>query len=193
MDCRCMPEVLANAGCDGLVKLAAYDPADLRGVMNRLINNCKRYKDGNAFDMLASQLAVGLDKMLRELGSSRQNTVISFCPRSRRRVREYGFDQAEQLARRVSSHIGIGFDTLLLRRRSIRGGSQKKLDAEGRKSNAAHSVMLSEGKIPKGGTVVLVDDVVTSGATMAACVSLLKEAGVELVVALTLCEAVRDK
>ena len=193
VDCRCMPELLADAGCRGLVKLAAYDPGELRGMMNRLINNCKRYKSPELSAFLAGQLCFGIENILRELDVSRDSVVVTYCPRSRRRVREYGFDQAELLAEAVAHIGGYEMATLLARSKRHSAKSQKQLGFEARAINATHSFTLTGERDLHGKTVVLVDDVVTSGATMATCVSMLMGAEVEGVVCVAIAEAVRDK
>lgn len=193
VDCRCMPERMADVGCRGLVKLVAYDPAELQGVINKLINNCKRYADRALFEFMAKQLCFGVEKILRELEVDRERTVVTYCPRSLRRVREYGFDQAELLAECVADVGGYGMASLLTRRKMHLTKSQKNLGFEARALNAKHSVSLAGEQDMCGKTVVLVDDVVTSGATMAACVSLLMGAGADNVICVAIAEAVRDK
>ena len=193
VDCRCMPEMLADAGCRGLIKLSAYDPGELRGTVNKLINNCKRYPSPALFDFLARQLCFGVEKILRELEAGRDMTIVTYCPRSRKRVREYGFDQAELLAKSIAEVGGYRMESLLGRRNALLSKSQKWLGREARAVNAAHSVCLTDGQDIQGKTVVLVDDVVTSGATMAACAVQLTEAGAENVICVAIAEAVSDK
>ncbi len=193
VDCRCMPQALAQAECTALVKLVPYDPGELRGAVNKLINNCKRYRSRELFDFLARQLCPGIERALRETGVSRHNAVVTFCPRGTRRKREYGFDQAELLAKYIAYNGGYGIASLLTRKRGAYARSQKSLGGQGRRANAGRSIELAEGVEIKGKTVILVDDVVTSGATMTACIELLREAGADAVISVCIAEAVRDK
>ena len=193
VDCRCMPELLADTGCRALIKLVAYDPGELHGVINKMINNCKRYPSRELFGLLAGQLCYGIERILRELDVSRERTVVTYCPRSCRRVREYGFDQAELLAQGIVDIGGYELSRLLTRQRRGVSKSQKTLGFEARAINARRSVSLTGEMDIKGKTVILVDDVVTSGATMAACASLLIGAGADNVVCVSVAEAVRDK
>ena len=170
-----------------------YDPQELRDVVNKLINNCKRYRNRDMFDFLARQLCVGIERVLSEQGVVRQDAVVTFCPRGRRRRREYGFDQAQLLASYIAYNGGYEMATLLTRKRGPGLKSQKSLGGEARVANAGRSLALAEGVEVVGKTVILVDDVVTSGATMKACLSLLREAGADSVIGVSIAEAVRDK
>lgn len=188
-----MPDLLADIGCRALIKLVAYDPGELRGVINKMINNGKRYRDNDMSRFLAEQLCYGIERILRELEAGREQTVVTYCPRNRHRVREYGFDQAELLALGIADIGGYELSSLLTRQRRGVSKSQKTLGFEARAINARRSVSLTGEMDIKGKTVILVDDVVTSGATMAACASLLMGAGAENVVCVAVAEDVRDK
>lgn len=193
VDCRCMPEALSEVDCVALVKLVPYDPQELRGIINKLINNCKRYRNREMFDFLARQLCVGIERLLSEQGVGRQDALVTFCPRGQRRRREYGFDQARLLASYIAYNGGYEMATLLTRKRGLRPKSQKSLGGEARAANADSSFALADGVDVAGKTVILVDDVVTSGATMTACLSLLRQAGADSVIGVSIAEAVRDK
>lgn len=97
-----------------------------------------------------------------------------------------GFNQADLLA------CALGRPVWRPLRRRRPGRPQAGLHADERRANASNVYGLRRVRrrhIPA--TVVLVDDVVTTGATVAACAHLLKEAGVERVLALTAARTVR--
>ena len=191
VDCRCMPEALSDADCVALIKLVPYDPQELRDVVNKLINNCKRYRNRDMFDFLARQLCVGIERVLSEQGVVRQDAVVTFCPRGRRRRREYGFDQAQLLASYIAYNGGYEMATLLTRKRGPGLKSQKSLGGEARVANAGRSLALAEGVEVVGKTVILVDDVVTTGVGMAEAIKVLKKGGAAEVV--PVCVAVTVK
>lgn len=80
------------------------------------------------------------------------------------KIRERGWDQVEELARLLERR-GLRVERALERRIS---GEQKRFDLVGRFANAAGAYVLKSGVRPAGGCVLL-DDVLTTGATLEAC------------------------
>ena len=95
-----------------------------------------------------------------------------------------GFNQAGFLAERLGMLLDIPVSESALRK--IRGTrSQKKLDAAERRKNLRQAFQ-AERRLD-GLTVLLVDDVYTTGSTVESAAACLKEAGAEKVCFLTLC------
>ncbi len=112
--------------------------------------------------------------------------LYTYPPRRRAGMREDGFDQADRLARALSRELDGEFVPLLRRTRTP-AEEQKTLDAEGRTENATHAYTLRRGVSDRvrGRTVVLCDDLSTTGATLDACARLLTDAGAAAVVKVT--------
>lgn len=110
------------------------------------------------------------------------------------RQRERGFNQAADLAR----HLGVPVRRALRRHRATR--TQTGLPASRRHGNVRGAFALARGQEGREGleglagtTVVLIDDVSTTGATLDACARALKEAGVREVRALTAARVVAPR
>ncbi len=113
--------------------------------------------------------------------------VVTWVPLSRRRRAERGFDQAEALARVVARSLGVPVLPLLARR----GGdalTQARRDRAGR-LEAMRGRFVARSRA--SGAVLLVDDVLTTGATASACAAALLEAGAARVGVLTAARALR--
>jgi ComF family protein len=98
--------------------------------------------------------------------------VVTWVPLSRARLGERGFDQAALLARRVARMVGLDDVPLLERRVDLspqakRGGNERR--------EAMKGAFAPLGDAPE--RVLLVDDVLTTGATAAACASALERVG----------------
>jgi ComF family protein len=100
-------------------------------------------------------------------------------PLHRRRQRARGFNQAADLAR----HLDLPVAPLLRRVRAT--PSQTTLPAAERRANMRGAFALSRRTSVSGMRLVLVDDVSTTGATLEACASVLKDAGAIEVRAIT--------
>ncbi len=94
---------------------------------------------------------------------------------SRRRKR--GFNQAEELAKRLSKKLGIPMISgFLLRTRKT--APQRELNPKERLANLQKAFSI-DSRIPAPESVILVDDIYTTGSTMEACARVLKDAGVQ--------------
>ena len=93
------------------------------------------------------------------------------------RRQERGYDQAELLARAAGSALGLAVAPLLARRRAT--VAQFDLGRGERRANVAGAFVVIPGASPvvRERWVVLVDDVITTGATMSACAEALLDAG----------------
>ncbi len=191
IDCRCMPEILSRAGVAGFVKLTSYDPAQGDGAVNSIVNNLKRIKNKDNFDFFASQLLPRLKNILSEFELDPSDAVVTFCPRRRSARRDYGFDQAEQLALSISNQSGARFETMLRRSLLVPSREQKYLTAKERYDNSIRALSLSAkpARSAAGYPIILVDDMVTTGATLSACAALLRSAEAPLVIAACLAVA----
>jgi predicted amidophosphoribosyltransferase len=97
---------------------------------------------------------------------------LTWVPASRKDNRRRGYDHAEVLARGLGARIGLPVVPLLTRSRQVL--DQTGLGAVERRRNLERAFEASTCRHP----VVIVDDVVTTGATLAACGTALRRAGV---------------
>lgn len=126
-------------------------------------------------------LARVLGRLLREHGSEVIGAadIAVPVPLHRRRARERGFNQAEDLARE------IGLPVVCALRRVRATPSQTSLPAARRHANVRDAFALRRGIDVRGRRILIVDDVCTTGATMEACARVLRRAGAADVSALT--------
>ena len=98
-------------------------------------------------------------------------------PVSKRRLRERGYNQALLLAREAARELGIPCRELL--EKTVDNRAQHELQRADRQVNARNVYRVKKGNaIP--GAVILIDDVVTTGNTLAECVKTAREAGLEV-------------
>jgi ComF family protein len=137
-----------------------------------------------AEDMGRTMAAVQLpDDVAGEAG------LVVPVPTSPLRLRERGYNQAELLARAVAARSGRTLMTALRRGSSV--SSQTTLQPAARLANVAGAFSPVEGHMPDiaGEHLLLVDDVLTTGATVATCSEALVTAGARCVSVLTFARA----
>lgn len=112
-------------------------------------------------------------------------TLLVPVPLHPRRARLRGFNQAELLAAGISRRSGIELAARALARRRDTP-AQAGLSAAARRRNVAGAFGVREPASVAGRTLVLVDDVLTTGATTRACAQALLQAGAHAVHVLTI-------
>ena len=95
-----------------------------------------------------------------------------------------GFNQSDVLAREIGREWGVPVRRVVRRKRATR--PQAGLTNAKRRANVQGAFKIPRGRSLAGMRVLLVDDVVTTGATASACARVLKRAGATHVALLTL-------
>ena len=117
--------------------------------------------------------------------------LVTWIPLSPKRRRKRGFDQAEALARAVARELDLPVRGTLEKFRNTDPQSHLH-EASERRANVLGVYRLKESVDLAGLRVLLVDDVVTSGATLSECARLLRSAGAAEVLCATLAQARRS-
>ena len=156
-------------GVDVLTSVLRFDGAGRELLLALKYRNRRRSLDSLAVAMVAT---LHLPALHHE-----PPVLVTWAPTSARRRRDRGFDQAQLLARAVARRLGLPARAIL-RRTSVT--PQTGLDAPARHLGPTFRALR-----PSPGAVVLVDDIVTTGATLEAAASALRAAGATSVIGVT--------
>ena len=118
-------------------------------------------------------------------------TRIVPVPLHPKRERERGFNQAAALGRALARLTGLPLDEHSLTRIVHAEQHRAGMDARARRESVAGAFTVKRPRLFEGERVLLIDDVFTTGATVSACASVLKEAGASAVLVLTIARPVR--
>lgn len=101
--------------------------------------------------------------------------VITAIPTGCARKNELGYAQSELIAKMVAEMSKKPFRSML----EVTGDKQeqKRLNIQQRRENAQRSYCVSRPELAKGKSVLLIDDICTTGATLEAAADMLREAG----------------
>ena len=172
----CAPCLSQPPTYDRVLSFSRYD-----GELRRLIHLLKY----DRMRPLAEPLGERLGRL--DLGPGSADLVVA-APLHWRRRRERGFNQAELLARRAALAWGLPFDAKGLRRTKATPPQAGLTRAE-RLVNVRGAFLAPRRVAIQGRRIVLIDDVMTTGATLDACARALKRAGAASVTAVTLARA----
>lgn len=137
--------------------------------LDRLLPRLKFHGDFAAGRVLAQCMVDALT------AADRPDALLPL-PLHRARLRRRGYDQALELARPLARALRLPLLTATLQRTRATG-AQSRLDADARQRNLRGAFRVRRGS-PLPGHVALVDDVMTTGATLHAAAQALRDAGV---------------
>ncbi|HKA30421.1 MAG TPA: ComF family protein [Candidatus Binatia bacterium] len=148
--------------------LGPYRPGDPRDVLARAVQRLKYHGDRSLAEPLAELLAAHYPFP--------DAALVVPVPLHLSRLRARGYNQALLLARGLARRRGLACGSrLLVRTRAT--VEHATLGAEARRANVRGAFRLRPGMILRHAIVVLVDDVLTTGATADACARILYAAG----------------
>lgn len=134
--------------------------------------------------------AAAIDSRFRKNVLRLQADALVPVPIHPSRRRKRGYNQAEELAARLSALWGIPMDARLLVRRK-KTAPQRELNPDERLKNLQEAFAVNTERLDGGigipESVVLIDDIYTTGSTMEACTRALKAAGVKRVYFVVIC------
>ena len=175
--CRCVPPIMAKRGIRAYIKMAPYGDQTGHSVTARMLLGIKKHPNKGLFRFLAAELAVGVraavvadERVRAKQELPPLDTVVCFLPRNRASVRRYGLDQAELLAKELARELQYRFLPLLRRVKDT--APQKTLSAKARVENLVNAFQKTALDTPT--RVIVVDDIVTTGAGMAEAAKILE-------------------
>ena len=117
--------------------------------------------------------------------------VITWTPLSRKRLKKRGYDQARLLAEALAESLQLPCAQLLLKNFDNPPQSRTR-SAEERRKNVSGAYQAADPALIKDRRILLVDDIVTTGATLSECARVLRSAGAKSVSAITLARSRKD-
>lgn len=185
--CICSRKPLEDARIVRLVKLFTYRARQVELSQNRLIFALKHQHRTDVRAFLSCELCDAIRATIPKFGQF----FIAYAPRGRRSVLMDGYDHIRELSLDVSKTLGIPLLHAIGRHRG--GKIQKKLSYKERQSNMSGRFYLKNGVDIKGKSLFLIDDVVTSGATLIEAARVLYGAGAKEVVGVVIAATGRDE
>lgn len=159
---------LSQSFLDGAIVAVFYD--------DKLIDKAIHYLKYKGIKNLAKPLGGLLARALNRAGFWENDWILVSVPLHKRRERFRGFNQAELVAEEVAKILKLEFcGNNLYRKKQTH--SQMKLKREERLRNVVGAFKIKNPAFFAGKKIILIDDVMTTGATLQECGKELKLAG----------------
>lgn len=137
-----------------------------KGLVQKLIHNLK-YRGQ---EEIGAFLGTWLGQELRELSAYQDIDCVIPVPLHSSRLRERGYNQVEQFGRKIAESLEAAYiAAVLVKKKGSRTQTVKRRFARWGTIDA--TFQLEEGENLEGRHILLVDDLVTTGATLEACAS----------------------
>ena len=182
-ECDCSNDFLESHFVRRVVKCYRYITINDNMPSNKLIYSLKR-------DNREDVLSFAADELSNTIRNSVENTascIYTNIPRRKSAIIEFGIDHSQLLAKAVADRLSGRYIALL---KSNAKNPQKSLDTLERRKNA--DFYLVNDIDLKGKTVIIIDDIITSGSSMANAAALVRSLGSKDIVAASLAIAYKD-
>lgn len=153
----------------------------------RAVHRLKFYKYGEIAEEMAKEMLTVVNKKYNDVDFD----LVTFVPATKRRVRQRGYNQAKLIADNLCEMLNVDCVKTLDKIRET--DSQRTLSAQERRMNLYGAFDLSRGINVDGKTILLIDDVKTTGSTLNECSQVLKGYGAKSVYACTFAITKTDK
>lgn len=154
-------------------------PLTYEGTAAELI---KKLKFGNK-KYIAAELAKMMTDTFIEEGMVAD--VVTFVPMTDKEIKERGYNQSRLLAEEIAKRLNLPISDKLLKIKET--DRQKKLTAKERRDNLKGVFAVADKSDFYRKRILLIDDVITTGATVNECAAVLKKSGAVKVSSLTAC------
>ena len=183
--CSCAHADLLNNQVKQHYKLFRYRNKELSAPGNHLIYSLKRENREDVVDFLSEELST----LLHQNFNIKGNYILTNIPRRKKSIIKYGFDHTAMLTEAISKKTGIPYVSFL---KSLNKKDQKKTSGKERIKNVKFAFKNKHLDKVTGKSIIIVDDVVTTGASIANAASILKSCGAKEIIALTVASAYKD-
>ena len=143
----------------------------------------KRFKFRSRYE-LAPQLAAPLCEAVRLF--ERKADLITSVPMHKNKLSERGYNHAERLARAASEKLGVEYAELLVKVKDNEPQHSLNTLAK-RRDNVKNAYKPADKAKIKGKTILVIDDIFTTGCTLGECCKTLEKAGAGVVLGAVLC------
>ena len=183
-ECDCSSSYLESHYIRRVIKCFRYIGNDEVTAANGLIYSLKRDNRADVLEVCTDELSAAIMNSVEHP----ETYIFTNVPRRGDAIVEYGIDHSELLAKSVAKKLGAQYRKIF---KSRAKKAQKSLDTEDRFKNADFRII--DDRDLTGKCIIIIDDIITSGASMSKAASLIRSLGSKNIVAASLAIAYKDE
>ena len=183
--CTCPNEYMDSHYIHKHIKVYRYKPG-LSTPANSLLYSLKRENRRDVLELLSKELASSITTSLK----SPENYLFTSVPRMRASKNKYVYDHAMELSKATAKLLGAKYKNILVSK--AKKLQKKTKSTEERISNASYALKHVKTDL-KGQKIIIIDDIVTTGASISSCATQLKIAGASQVIGASVAITYKDK
>ena len=183
-ECTCTNEYLDSHFVHKVIKIWRYRAGETNAA-NSLIFSLKKDNRRDVLKYLSDELASAVLNSIK----INDNYIVSSVPRSEKSLVKYGIDQSEELGKALAKILGLKYVKLL---KSTAKRQQKHAESREERFKNVEMNVIKRAPDISGKNVILVDDVITTGASMSHAATHIKGLGAKKIIGAALAIAYKD-
>ena len=184
-ECGCSNAFLESHYVKRVAKVFRYFGHDNARVENRLVYSLKQDNRSDVAELLSYELYDAVSSVI----DTPSDCVFTNVPRRKAAIKEYGIDHAAVLAKRLAKRFGAKYERILI--------SKSKTPQKTKQGivDRYRNVEFDYARLPdlRGKRVILVDDIITTGASVGRAAMLLHGLGAKKIYAAAIAIAYKDE
>ncbi len=173
--CTCPSDLLEKSGVKRMIKLFRYFPGHEGSAESQIIFALKHKNMETLFHFMGRELADTFSTLIPM--DNAEEYLVTYVPRTPREERKNGYDHARLLSLAFCAESGIAFQKCLVRA-GRHAKEQKRMETYAERIKNVKDAFCLDAKCKLDGKrVILIDDIVTTGATVSECAKLLRRQG----------------
>ena len=171
----CMKKLSVSCTVTDIQNSLCVSPFEYDGIFKKAVLNLKFHNK----PFYAEAMSVSLCNALKKEFPDEKPEIITFVPAVRKSIRKRGYNQSELLANYLSLRLDVPCCGLLVKVKD--NLIQHDLSAQQRKLNVRDAFELNPSFDVRDKSILIVDDIVTTGSTLHECVEVLRKHGADKV------------
>lgn len=180
---KLMPEIIYKRYAIGGYPCCTVFP--YMGIFSSAVKQLKFYKKAD----FAKQLAAPLARAVKDFYDISEFDIVTCVPMHKKQLKKRKYNQAALLAKECAKLLDLPYEEILEKRKQNQA-QHKTRNRKEREKNVRGVFGLTEKNVAKGRSVLIIDDIITTGCTLGECARVLQKGKAKKICCATLCTSV---